>query len=99
MFSPTSFTGPPLQGGWWSELRLVKGAGQACSFSPLLVSQGGGFLTCDLREGSGTTLVEQMRPAEGWRRRCSLFRSCAATKGTSFGVEQMNNVVCSSRSA
>ena len=40
-----------------------------------------------LADGSGTTLVEQVRPALGWRCRCSLFRSREARKGTSFGVE------------
>ena len=42
-----------------------------------------------LAAGSGTTLVDQMRPALGWRCRCSLFHSRAARNGTSFGVEQM----------
>src|SRR5262245_32369633 len=51
-----------------------------------------------LAEGSGTTLVDQMRPALGWRCRCSLFRSREAMNGTSFGVEQMGDVVWSSRS-
>ena len=41
-----------------------------------------------LAAGSGTTLVELVRPALGWRCRCSLFHSRKARNGTSFGVEQ-----------
>ena len=52
-----------------------------------------------LAAGSGTTLVDQMRPALGWRCRCSLFRSREAKEGTSSGVEHMGNLVWSSRSS
>jgi hypothetical protein len=52
-----------------------------------------------LAAGSGTTPVDQMRPALGWQCRCSLFRSRKAKNGTSFGVEQMRDVVWSSRSS
>src|SRR6476659_8953518 len=51
-----------------------------------------------LAAGSGTTLVDQMRPALGWRCRCSLFSAREARNGTSFCVEQMRDVVWSSRS-
>lgn len=60
---------------------------------------GDGCLICDLHESAGTTLVDQMRPASGWRCRCSKFRSREARNGTSFGIEQMRNVVWSRRSA
>ena len=52
-----------------------------------------------LADGSGTTLVEQVCPALGWRCRCSLFRSREARKGTSFGVEHLRDLVWSSRSS
>jgi hypothetical protein len=39
-----------------------------------------------LAAGSGTTLVDQMRPAHGWRCRCPLFHLREARNGTSFGV-------------
>jgi hypothetical protein len=52
-----------------------------------------------LADGSGTTLVEQVRPAFGWRCRCSLFRSREARNGTSFGVEHLRDLVWSSRSS
>jgi hypothetical protein len=52
-----------------------------------------------LADGSGTTLVEQVRPAFGWRCRCSLFRSREARNGTSFDVEHLRDLVCSSRSS
>ena len=48
-------------------------------------------------EGSGATPVDQLRPAFGWRCRCSLFRFSEAANGTSFGVEQMRDLVWSSR--
>jgi hypothetical protein len=52
-----------------------------------------------LAAGAGTTLVEQVRPALGWRCRCSLFRSRKARDGTSFGVEHSRDLVWSSRSS
>jgi hypothetical protein len=52
-----------------------------------------------LAAGSGTTLVEQVRPALGWRCRCSLFHLREARNGTSFGVEHLRDLVWSSRSS
>ena len=66
--------------------------------SPLSVGVRMAGPSCDLCEGSGTTLVEQMRPALGWRCRCPMFRSSEARNGMSFGIEQMRNLVWSSHS-
>jgi len=62
--------------------------------SSSLFSDGGdGCFTCDLRLGAGTTLVDQMRPAIGWRCRCLMFRSGEAGNGTSFGIEHYKMVL------
>ena len=69
-------------------------SGDAQLFLPSCPKSGGdGCSTCDLHEGAGTTLVDQMRPASGWRCRCSKFRSGEARNGTSFGIEQMSSIV------
>ena len=47
----------------------------------------------------GPTLVDQLRPASGWRCRCSKFRSGEARNGTSFGIKQIRNLVWSRRGA
>ena len=53
---------------------------------------GDGCPICNLHEGAGITLVDQMQPASSWRCRCPKFRSCEAWNGTSFGIEQMRNL-------
>ncbi len=87
---------PPVHG--ISPTRPVKmvGLSVTCegvpgSLLPLSRYGGDGCSICDLHEGAGTTLVDQMRPASGWRCRCSKFRSGEARNGTSFGIEQMRN--------
>lgn len=82
-----------------SEPAIYDGPSKLVRFSPLSVWVRMGGPHCDLCGGSGTTHVEQLRPALGWRCRCLMFRSSAALNGTSFGVEQLSNVVRSSRCA
>ena len=68
-------------------------SGASRFFLPSFSKCGGdGCSICDLREGAGTTLVDQMRPASGWQCRCSKFRSGEARNGTSFGIKQMRNL-------
>ena len=89
-----------LQVRGWGSVRTSPDERGRTAHSSLLSKCGGdGCPTCDLHEGAGTTLVAQLRPASCWRCRCSKFRSGEARNGTSFGIEQMSNIVWSRRSA
>lgn len=51
---------------------------------PILSEREDGCPACDLREGAGTTHVDQMRPAFGWRCRCLKFRSGESEERNEF---------------
>jgi len=64
-------------------------------FSLFLNDGGDGCMTCDLRLGTGTTLVDRMRPAT--RLAMPMFEAPfkRSTNGTSFDIEQMRDLVWS----
>ena len=62
---------------------VAEGDGEHCLFfRPLLKVET--VSSCDLREGAGTALVDQMRPAGGWRCRCWKCRSSEAKERNEF---------------
>ena len=84
----------------WDSARTSSEEGAPRSFLTSFSKCGGdGCSICNLHEGAGTTLVDQMRPASGWQCRCSKFRSGEARNGTSFGIEQMSSIAWSRQSA